>query len=197
MVDVVDSKSTAGDSVPVRVRSPAPKKRAPRGLSFLVSGRRTRTHQNATVQWTVATRRFRRVLHSALESGCRHHCPKSLVFQRFWAFFFPVFSAWGERNPYRFAAALSGDNRRSDPNILPRAGFLHKFFAVSFRLFSAGQSKIETQHTGRSQRVRGNGVPTVTVSTEAFAKSGRPPIITARRCDTELQLKSLKKILIA
>ena len=25
MVDVVDSKSTAGDSVPVRVRSPAPK----------------------------------------------------------------------------------------------------------------------------------------------------------------------------
>ena len=27
MVDVVDSKSTAGDSVPVRVRSPAPSKR--------------------------------------------------------------------------------------------------------------------------------------------------------------------------
>ena len=29
LVDVVDSKSTAGDSVPVRVRSPAPKKRHP------------------------------------------------------------------------------------------------------------------------------------------------------------------------
>ena len=56
-----------------------------------------------------------------------------------------------------------GDNRRSDPNILPQTGFLHKFFSVSFRLFSAGQSRIATQHTGRSQRVRGNGVPAVTV----------------------------------
>ena len=28
LVDVVDSKSTAGDSVPVRVRSPAPKQKA-------------------------------------------------------------------------------------------------------------------------------------------------------------------------
>ena len=34
MVDVVDSKSTAGDSVPVRVRSPAPKKRTPTGGSL-------------------------------------------------------------------------------------------------------------------------------------------------------------------
>ena len=33
MVDVVDSKSTAGDSVPVRVRSPAPEK-APYGVLF-------------------------------------------------------------------------------------------------------------------------------------------------------------------
>ena len=33
MVDVVDSKSTAGDSVPVRVRSPAPKKQIPIGVS--------------------------------------------------------------------------------------------------------------------------------------------------------------------
>ena len=97
------------------------------------------------------------------ESGCRNHCPKSLVFQGFLAFFFPVSSAWGERSPYRFAAALSGDNRRSNPNILPQTGFLHKFFSVSFRFLSAGQSKIETQHTGRSQRVRGNGVPAVTV----------------------------------
>ena len=29
LVDVVDSKSTAGDSVPVRVRPPAPKKQIP------------------------------------------------------------------------------------------------------------------------------------------------------------------------
>ena len=126
-------------------------------------GGRTRTYPNATVRWTAATRRFRRVLHSAFKSGCRNHCPKSLVFQGFLAFFFPVFSAWGERNPYRFAAALSGDNRRSDPNILPQTGFLHKFFAVSFRFLSAGQPRIEAQQTGRSQRVRGNGVPAVTV----------------------------------
>ena len=91
-------------------------KREPRpGFSFLVfRGGRTRTYPNATVRWTVATRRFRRVLHSALASGCWHHCPKSLVFQGLWA-------------------------------------------------FSAGQSRIEAQHTGRSQRVRGNGVPAVTV----------------------------------
>ena len=37
MVDVVDSKSTAGDSVPVRVRSPAPIKTAPpSGVLFLL-----------------------------------------------------------------------------------------------------------------------------------------------------------------
>ena len=160
----MDSKSTAGDSVPVRVRSPAPKKRTPtRGSLFWYPGGRTRTYPNATVRWTAATRRFRRVLHSVLESGCRNHCQKSLVFQGFWLFFFPFLPVWGERSPYRFAATLSGDNRRSYPNILPQTGFLHKFFSVSFRLFSAGQSKIETQHTGRSQRVRGNGVPTVTV----------------------------------
>ena len=35
MVDVVDSKSTAGDSVPVRVRSPAPKKQRPHVGSLL------------------------------------------------------------------------------------------------------------------------------------------------------------------
>ena len=33
LVDVVDSKSTAGDSVPVRVRSPAPKKQIPEWVS--------------------------------------------------------------------------------------------------------------------------------------------------------------------
>ena len=43
LVDVVDSKSTAGDSVPVRVRSPAPKKQIPvRVSAFLLTGR-TRT----------------------------------------------------------------------------------------------------------------------------------------------------------
>ena len=85
-------------------------KREPRPgvLFFGIQGGRTRTDPNATARWAVATRRFRRVLHSVLESGCRHHCPKSLVFQGFLAFFFPVSSAWGERSPYRFAAALSG-----------------------------------------------------------------------------------------
>ena len=32
LVDVVDSKSTAGDSVPVRVRSPAPKREAKKDI---------------------------------------------------------------------------------------------------------------------------------------------------------------------
>ena len=47
----------------------------------------------------------------------------------------------------------------------PAAGTIaqNPWFSRGFGLFSAGQSKIETQHTGRSQRVRGNGVPTVTV----------------------------------
>ena len=41
LVDVVDSKSTAGDSVPVRVRSPAPKKLNPcRGWAFFMSTER-------------------------------------------------------------------------------------------------------------------------------------------------------------
>ena len=46
LVDVVDSKSTAGDSVPVRVRSPAPKYGIPhRGVShiFMPVSRQTRT----------------------------------------------------------------------------------------------------------------------------------------------------------
>ena len=48
----------------------APKKRTPTGGSlFCIQGGRTRTHVNATVRWTVATRRFRRVLHSVLGSG--------------------------------------------------------------------------------------------------------------------------------
>ena len=38
------------------------KKESPSGLSFLVSGRQTRTHVNAAVRWTVATRR--------LDAGC-------------------------------------------------------------------------------------------------------------------------------
>ena len=96
------------------------------------------------------------------ESGHRHHRPKSLVFQGFWAFF--QFSRPGEKEVLTdLRRRFLGDNRRSDPNILPQAGFLHKFFAVSFRLFSAGQSKIEAQHTGRSQKGKGYGVPAVTV----------------------------------
>ena len=45
LVDVADSKSAAGNSVPVRVRSPAPKKQDPmRGPAFLLLvGDRTRT----------------------------------------------------------------------------------------------------------------------------------------------------------
>ena len=126
-------------------------------------GGRTRTYPNATVRWTVATRRFRRVLHSALASGCRNHCPKSLVFRGFGLFSFQ-FSRPGEKEILTdLRRRFLGNNRRSDPNILPQTGFLHKFFSVSFRLFSAGQPRIEAQHTGRSQRVRGNGVPTVTV----------------------------------
>ena len=38
LVDVVDSKSTAGDSVPVRVRSPAPKKRRHTDVCLLFFG---------------------------------------------------------------------------------------------------------------------------------------------------------------
>ena len=126
-------------------------------------GGRTRTYPNATVRWAVATRRFRRGLHSALESGCRNHCPKSLVFRGFGLFPFH-FCQSGEKEVLTdLRRRFLGNNRRSDPNILPQTGFLHKFFSVSFGLFSAGQSKIETQHTGRSQRVRGNGVPAVTV----------------------------------
>ena len=48
----------------------APKKRGPRrGSLFFGAANWTRTHVNATVRWTVATRRFRRVLLSVLESG--------------------------------------------------------------------------------------------------------------------------------
>ena len=53
MVDVVDSKSTAGDSVPVRVRSPAPSKRERLlPLSFALWRERTRTHLTPDVRWT-------------------------------------------------------------------------------------------------------------------------------------------------
>ncbi len=60
MVDVVDSKSTAGDSVPVRVRPPAPRKERPqRGRSFLMCEECwTRTNLDATVRGTVAHARL-------------------------------------------------------------------------------------------------------------------------------------------
>ena len=47
----------------------------------------------------------------------------------------------------------------------PAAGTIaqNPWFSRGFWLFSAGQSRIEAQHTGRSQRVKGNGVPTVIV----------------------------------
>ena len=51
MVDVVDSKSTAGDSVPVRVRSPAPINPIVNDtftMGFILCWKRTRTHLNAT-----------------------------------------------------------------------------------------------------------------------------------------------------
>ena len=50
------SKSTASDSVPVRVRSPAPRKARPQtGSRFsYCMDRRTRTHLNASVRWTLA-----------------------------------------------------------------------------------------------------------------------------------------------
>ena len=74
-------------------------KREPRPgvLFFGIQGGRTRTHVNATVRWTVATRRFRRVLHSVLESGRRHHKKYPLIdifscFGYFFAFYFPDFS---------------------------------------------------------------------------------------------------------
>ena len=160
----MDSKSTAGDSVPVRVRSPAPKKRTPTGGSlFWYSG--------GDGLEPIQMQQSGGLLPPGVSAGCsivRSRPAAGTIAQNPWfsgglGFFFPFLPVWGERRPYRFAAALSGDNRRSDPNILPQTGFLHKFFSVSFRLFSAGQSKIETQHTGRSQRVRGNGVPAVTV----------------------------------
>ena len=59
MVDVVDSKSTAGDSVPVRVRSPAPSERERhQPLSFALCRRQDENPLDATVQWTVAGRRL-------------------------------------------------------------------------------------------------------------------------------------------
>ena len=65
MVELVDSVDlgSSGLAVQVRVLSPAPKIGAPsKGAPILVSGRRARTHVNATVRWTVAIRR--------LDAGC-------------------------------------------------------------------------------------------------------------------------------
>ena len=48
-------KSAGGNSVPVRVRLAAPKKRGPqRGPLFFGAANWARTHLNATVRWTVA-----------------------------------------------------------------------------------------------------------------------------------------------
>ena len=44
LVDVADSKSAAGDSVPVRVRSPAPKRDIREDVSFFAADRRGYTN---------------------------------------------------------------------------------------------------------------------------------------------------------
>ena len=54
LVDVVDSKSTDGDIVPVRVRPPAPKKEEALCLLFFWCCGQNSNNLNATVRWTVA-----------------------------------------------------------------------------------------------------------------------------------------------
>ena len=78
--ELQNSKSTAGDSVPVRVRSPAPKRSIPnRGASFWYR-RRTRTYLNAAVRWTVARSRLDgndTLIHSSPVTGAKKQIPKS------------------------------------------------------------------------------------------------------------------------
>ena len=161
----MDSKSTAGDSVPVRVRSPAPKKRTPTGGSlFWYSGgdglEPIQMQQSGGLSPPGVSAGCS-IVYSSPVTGTIAQNP---WFSRGLGLFSFQFSRPGEKEVLTdLRRRFLGDNRRSDPNILPQTGFLHKFFSVSFRLLSAGQSKIETQHTGRSQRVRSNGVPAVTV----------------------------------
>ena len=68
------------ESVQVRVLLPAPKQRHPEGcLLFLISIRRTRTHLNGTVRWTVACRRSRRRQHHNFLSRRERKCKSSPV----------------------------------------------------------------------------------------------------------------------
>ena len=79
MVDVVDSKSTAGDSVPVRVRSPAPIKESILFgvLSFIYEEITDSNPFHARLRWSLARRRLDgddtiRGAAEVVESGHRH-----------------------------------------------------------------------------------------------------------------------------
>ena len=64
MVDTADLKSAGGNSVPVRVRSAAPKKEHPEGMFlFCIQSGRTRTIKNVGVRGTPTCRRSRRRQH--------------------------------------------------------------------------------------------------------------------------------------
>ena len=101
MVDVVDSKSTAGDSVPVRVRSPAPVKERDLLISlfYLLLGNRTRTQFNAICRRHIAATSSKtggylnflpgRKCKSSPVTGTIRKSPKFFVFEEFWVFFLP------------------------------------------------------------------------------------------------------------
>ena len=71
LVDVVDSKSTDGDIVPVRVRPPAPINPIVNDtftMGFILCTGRIRTHPNATCRWHVAAT-------SSKTGGYLNFCP--------------------------------------------------------------------------------------------------------------------------